>query len=199
MNAHDMNESEKKVVEQTKLCAQAMGLSVYVVSDHTLEHTVRLEHQSDPVNQKQYFPQEIDVQAMALAKRYMLQIDFFVGSARLPVNLYAQIGDCASFSDESINYAIVECVAKMQERKNKANDADEIGDENTAECVKVPVGAAALRSLLFALRNNSELPYLLEEILYLSSDKACSLNPISILSGQFNAAVKEHALCMEAV
>lgn len=99
-------------LEMTKLCAGAMGI------DH------RYCEAGNPVNSAEpiYFPLHDDAQAMALVKRFKLDLDSPKGG--LDDEWCAGYGDDHSLtcspifqSSRDLNRAIVECVAKMQSAK----------------------------------------------------------------------------------
>lgn len=81
-------------LKMTQLCAEALLPNVWAHGE--------------------WNPLHDDAQAMALMKRFMLDIDAFVGMAQLG---YGDGDRFTSYSDESLNRAIVECVAKMQAAK----------------------------------------------------------------------------------
>lgn len=95
-------------LEMTVAVAGAMLFDYYTVSNNHPQHTIRIKYRLGP--NENYWPITNDAQAMAIAKKFMLKLDFFVGSAE-----FTDFGDGADvfrrFSDESINRAIVECVA----------------------------------------------------------------------------------------
>lgn len=95
-------------LEMTKLCAGAMGYDYAVLNPADASFVYC--HGTGP---GEYAPLRNDAQAMALARRFMMTLDFFAGHAALPIP--GSFGERHStFSDESINRAIVECVAAMQ-------------------------------------------------------------------------------------
>jgi hypothetical protein len=107
-------------IEMTKLCAEAMGLEIGItpspdeyVTAETLSGMVWINNR---FGVGVYDPLEEDEQAMALAKRFMMKLDFFAGAASMP-NFSSTDDPGIAFSDESMNRAIVECVAKMQAAK----------------------------------------------------------------------------------
>ena len=98
-------------LEATRLCAEAMGLK-------------RLEYESAPSTffiddddtMPRYDPLHNDAQCMALVKRFMLHIDAFAGMAEFPHGeLYP------TYDDDSLNRAIVYCVAKMRAAIREGN------------------------------------------------------------------------------
>ena len=89
-----------KGVQQAVLCAQAMGLQYALMTVNRPEHTVRILQDGHNVS---YWPQGNDQQAMALARRFMLELDFFVGKAAFPAALAPESGEVyARYSDTSI-------------------------------------------------------------------------------------------------
>lgn len=106
----------------TKLCAEAMGEDYFrqPIRDVVLGDCVI---RGNTVHAG-WNPITNDAQAMALARRFMMTLDLFAGAASIP-NLTGS--DCSAhrfiaFSDESINRAIVECVAKMQQNSVSRSD-----------------------------------------------------------------------------
>lgn len=100
-------------LEMTKLCAEAMGL------DWEAEQKRMADRDGKWLNgyeTPRYDPLTNDAQAMALAKRFMMEVDFFAGAASIKKPGASGWGYIA-FSDDSINRAIVECVSKMQAEK----------------------------------------------------------------------------------
>lgn len=106
---NDHSEEGAAIVRSAALCAQAMGLEYRLVDRNEPCHTVRLRN--DLASPVQYYPIEHDGQAMALVKRFMLKIDGFAKSAEFP---FDDQDNYLTFSDESLNRAIVECVAQRQ-------------------------------------------------------------------------------------
>ena len=107
-------------LEMTKLCADAIGHHAIGGWQEQAPNAPCLwcyKVWPDPEDNGGIFkfdPINDDAQAMALAKRFMMDVDFFSGSASIP-SLSPHGGHkFIAFSDESINRAIVECVAKMQ-------------------------------------------------------------------------------------
>jgi len=107
-------------LEITKLCAEAMGLRWTMPSGtgstgcQYVWVPLPEDHPSWDGGQMMYDPLHDDAQAMALAKRFMLDVDFFSMSAYRDFEGEERFG---SHSDESVNRAICECVAKMQKSK----------------------------------------------------------------------------------
>jgi hypothetical protein len=108
-------------LELVKACAEAMGLPLLPAYD---KGDIRYRHQSDDnglmvaTDAQHYFtergsydPLHDDAQAMALARRFMLEVDFFVNSASTPPSAERQ---SIHYCDENINRAICECVAKLR-------------------------------------------------------------------------------------
>jgi len=84
-------------LKATRLCAEAMGYADYT------PHCAW------------YQPLHDDEQCMELVKRFMLEVDAFSGMAKL--QSIAGQDSFQEFSDESLNHAVVYCVAKMQAAK----------------------------------------------------------------------------------
>jgi len=88
-------------LELTRLCAEAMGLSV------ELETRSGAHRWRDEYNHT-YAPLQDDAQAMALVKKFRLQID--------PHSEQWNVASLTGYASltENLNRAICECVAKMQ-------------------------------------------------------------------------------------
>lgn len=99
------------LLEQVRLCAKAMELDVV---DFPSSPRVWLTPKQFEPEPSLYWPITNDAQAMDLAKKFMLSVNFFEGYVSLG---YGTTRLYRSFSDESINHAIVECVAKLQKDK----------------------------------------------------------------------------------
>lgn len=80
-----------------KRCAEKMGL---------FPHTSRPDEFG-------YNPITDDAQAMALAKHFMLTVDFFAQYAAAPISCREDIRIYFDGEGETANRAIVECVARM--------------------------------------------------------------------------------------
>jgi len=107
-----MTDLEMSDLEITRLCAEAMGIKSQLI-DSALGRFYA--HPGGYL----YDPLHDDTQAMALAKRFMLEVDFFAGQAQK--GEYTKLSErFTCWNDESINYAICECVAKMQQAKEGA-------------------------------------------------------------------------------
>ena len=107
-------------LEITRLCAEAMGIhgAFSDWDDNRWEppkrkHNFLIAGRLGNVDGV-YDPLHDDAQSMALVKRFMLNICAFSGMAELG---YQTRDRFTTFSDESINRAICECVAKMQAAK----------------------------------------------------------------------------------
>lgn len=96
-------------LEMTRLCAKALGLEVRDVEESVDGDTWVAVLAFD--DGETYEPLHNDAQAMALAKRFMLDVDFFAGAVSTPPSATNHF---TTYCDESINRAIVECVAKMR-------------------------------------------------------------------------------------
>lgn len=103
------------LLEQVRLCARAMGLEVREYSGNDDWHTIR---EVNGLAGDSYWPITNDIQVMALARRFMLEVNFFHGHVCIGYTAEFQYH---TFNDESINHAIVECVAKIQQEKEKGN------------------------------------------------------------------------------
>lgn len=94
-------------IEMVRLCAAAMEIPISEASGNQPQHLFRIGN----VGGSSYWPLTDDVQAMSLAKRFMLKLDLFAGSASLPQescnNLYLR------YDEDSINRAIVMCISDM--------------------------------------------------------------------------------------
>src|SRR5690349_8056968 len=99
-------------LEMVKLCADAMGIKVIKFSRNDPSCTYRLE------DGKNYYPPHDDAQAMALVKKFRLLIAPGVEQGK---DIWSSQGDLEdSYAEsESLNRAIVECVAKMQAAKER--------------------------------------------------------------------------------
>lgn len=104
-------------IDTTRLCAEAMGYKDFraLPDGHFTGRNLRYEVLGEH-GWALYDPLQYDAQAMALAKRFMMEVDFFAGAASIKKPGASGWGYIA-FSDDSINRAIVECVAKMQAEK----------------------------------------------------------------------------------
>jgi hypothetical protein len=94
--------------EMTKLCAEAMGLSTWLDARGIL-----CLHDSMC---SEYEPLYDDWQAMALMKRFMISIDWYV-DGEATVVLPTTDTTPSIHVDGPLNRAVVECVAKMQASK----------------------------------------------------------------------------------
>jgi hypothetical protein len=108
-------------LEQVRLCALAMNLPFREVSHNEPQHTIRIMHiPGDPVfvsSNDSFWPFTNDLQMIVIAKRFMLHLDLFAGMAELPFARPDEHGvetKYTSYSDVSINHAIIECIATMQ-------------------------------------------------------------------------------------
>lgn len=105
-------------LEMTKLCAEAMGLTVVSLDPNYVDGLIKTDvalppgtiliarHNTPP---RTYFPLHDDAQAMALVKRFRVAIgnDRDAWFAR-PDHPHEEV------ENADLNRAIVECVAKMQ-------------------------------------------------------------------------------------
>lgn len=92
--------------ELVKRCADKMGLDLH--SDQSEE--IRYYGRGGTYL---YNPLIDNAQAMALAKRFMLIVDFFAKYAAAPVSCKEDIRIYFDGESETANRAIVECVARM--------------------------------------------------------------------------------------
>ena len=105
-------------LEMTKLCAEAMGYSL-LVAIPTVENT----HVGYTLPQYAYCPLHDDAQAMALVKKFHLELFY---ENEHPVNPWMCVvkhhAEIYSYSEMAnnidLNRAIVECVAKMEQAKH---------------------------------------------------------------------------------
>lgn len=95
-------------IELVKACAEAMGIALYVASQNAPQHTLRT------CNHENYWPLTNDAQAMALVKKFRIEIAWNpVGWA---VNTYSELDMPESYaSDDDLNRSICECVAKLKD------------------------------------------------------------------------------------
>ena len=98
-------------LEITKLCAEAMGLDWTEAVQHIWDMSP--PHKEDP-----YDPLHDDAQAMALVKRFGLNIWFNEHS--WPWRVVGGAHDEGDVWNTDLNRAICECVAKMQAAKARA-------------------------------------------------------------------------------
>jgi hypothetical protein len=100
-------------LEMTKLCAEAMGIPHKISTDRRTGAFVEIIKESDPGNGGEFDPLHDDAQAMALVKKFRLEIlpDDLIDFRVRPI----EMNICTSSDD--LNRAIVECVAKMQKAK----------------------------------------------------------------------------------
>ena len=103
-------------LEMTRLCEKAMGLD----SEKEDARRKRLDGAWRTYQETEYDPLHNDAQAMALVKKFYLDIEchsnepiwtvLYDDNAR-----YSKVRECSN-----LNLAIVECVAKMQAQKETA-------------------------------------------------------------------------------
>ena len=102
-------------LEMTKLCAEAMGLTVKM---HPIRGTIMRYWSMDGNVEREYNPLHNDAQAMALVKFLHLHIG---KTLRTPEDQYGtwfvSRTDRYQAINANLNRAIVECVAKLQESK----------------------------------------------------------------------------------
>lgn len=100
-------------IEMVKLCAAAMGLEVREVTMNAPEHTIRLMRPSGI----DYWPFKNDEQAMALVKRFRLDISALFSEDKDDAWMVrGTVSGWERTQDVSLNRAIVACVAKMQQK-----------------------------------------------------------------------------------
>ena len=113
-------------LEITKLCAEAMGLSVRKESkEGELPAWIVTQMPGTYLPSYDYYPLHDDAQAMALVKKLLLDISHCAPSGWM---VFSGNGDGVDKFDEDLNRAICECVAKMQQA-NKAFDQPHHGHE----------------------------------------------------------------------
>jgi len=95
-------------LEITRACAWAMG---YWFDEET--YSVGFAYEDD-IEEEKYDPLHDDAQAMALVKKFNVQIEGYPGDYSVCVG-----GFCANHEHKDLNHAIVECVAMMQKAKVK--------------------------------------------------------------------------------
>ena len=101
-------------LEMTKLCAEAMGIAV-VSEGPQSEPTEFWLFESGVGEWSEYDPLQDDAQAMALVRKMELDISHCEPSGWI---VFSGDGDGIDATAETLNHAIVECVAKMQKAKN---------------------------------------------------------------------------------
>lgn len=109
-------------LEITRLCAEAMGCAVHATDGLGLEH-VYIDHPVPGRDGKTfgttlYDPLHDDVQAMALVKKFQLEIGWHT-NGHASVNFPTDNLEQQWIDGDTLNRAIVECVAKMQQRARK--------------------------------------------------------------------------------
>jgi hypothetical protein len=96
------------ILEQVALCGEAIGLNWTIFENSDIQNTIRfLDGDAELGNFVSYWPIENDQQAMELVKYFMLNVNGFTNTASFNFNDL-----CTTTSDDSLNHAIVECVAK---------------------------------------------------------------------------------------
>jgi len=105
-------------LEITRLCAEAMGYTYRIQNrnDHYSEAVYITQHGDDCFR---YNPLHDDAQAMALVKKFQMDVDFCTNQWR--ASWYNVRGkECTRWKqavNNDLNRAICECVAKMQAEK----------------------------------------------------------------------------------
>ena len=109
-------------LEITRLCAEAMDLCEDEQTTRTISYReeghIWIRHEADAIG-KMYHPLHDDAQAMALVKKFHIQLD---KTLRTPDDPYGQwiaskTDKWVSEPTDDLNRAICECVAKMQAAK----------------------------------------------------------------------------------
>lgn len=99
-------------LEAARLCAKAMEVRLVDVSLNKPEHTLRLYGSIS----KSYWPFTDDLQTMDLIKKFNLDLMKTEGKWRV---LYQFMGrDVSEATDDNLNNAVVNCVAKAEETKD---------------------------------------------------------------------------------
>ena len=106
-------------LEITRLCAEAMDLCEDEQTTRSISYReeghIWVRHEADPIGYM-YHPLHDDAQAMALVKKFGLQIlPPEPASAGRWVVSYGELGKCGD--NTNLNRAICECVVKMQQAK----------------------------------------------------------------------------------
>ena len=101
-------------LEMTRLCAEAMGLDVWLEPHRGT--IMRYHYWKDNVAE-QYSPLHDDAQAMALVKKFQLNLGFNKEDEDWVVESIDEGKEWCIGIRHDLNRAIVECVAKMQEKK----------------------------------------------------------------------------------
>jgi hypothetical protein len=95
-------------LELTRLCAEAMGYPDIRILDHLV--TCKIDGL-----QKAWMPLTDDAQAMALVKRFKLNIGALQSTWKIFRIPDRKSHSCYEADDKDLNRAIVECVAKMHD------------------------------------------------------------------------------------
>ena len=110
--------------ELTRLCAEAMGLTTieafghpHVKHDHWPSRDTSCEKTG--IGLKAYSPIDDDAQAMALVKKFGLNIEHRYWDDPLVYKDDAHFNRVAEATAPDLNRAICECVAKMQKARKK--------------------------------------------------------------------------------
>jgi hypothetical protein len=100
----------EKLIKQTKVCADAMGIDVRPYPNNNIHHYWRIGETRTP-----YDPAHNGSQCMALIKRFTLRVDAFSGYCGMPYLNNVNTG-CLyeTYDNESVNYAVLGCVAARQ-------------------------------------------------------------------------------------
>jgi hypothetical protein len=115
-----MSHSSRDDLEMTKLCAVAIGLEVELVTHRGRGgRTPYYRFDGTDSHRKIYDPLHNDAQAMALVKKFRLNI---FPPATLPNwQIWIDTSHDAGIENPDLNRAIVECVAKMSRSSQRRN------------------------------------------------------------------------------
>jgi hypothetical protein len=118
----------------TRLCAEAMGWECKGPLEGNFggeDRHYRVYENGEPIYgigdgwvMQKYRPLHDDAQAMALVKRFMLAVDFFVQKVSAPPTHPQDIFVYFDEDGEAANRAIVYCVAKMQSARIRDRGAE---------------------------------------------------------------------------
>src|SRR3990167_11420116 len=112
-------------LEMIRLCAEAMALNYAVATDglggQHINETVYAD--ATAIHVRTYDPLHDDAQAMALVKKFKLLVNNGVGHSSTDIwHVQTQDDRDESVECQTLNRAIVECVAKMQAASSKAGE-----------------------------------------------------------------------------
>lgn len=106
--------------EIIKLCAEAMDIRLATTEAGELAHMCGIPYYHNGMRTIAYDPLHNDAQAMALVKRFKLDIAHWLPDECSGVNVFyfgGKVKAQIETSDADINRAICECVATMQAAK----------------------------------------------------------------------------------